>query len=70
MHTGLLAQLRLHLLYAKPWQRALVAGALLAVGLVAGLLLLVVLGAVLLLTTGWGWWRADRTRRRQRWRQR
>jgi hypothetical protein len=32
MHTGLLAQLRLHLLYATPWQRAVVAAGLLGVG--------------------------------------
>jgi hypothetical protein len=66
MHTGLLAQLRLHLLYARPWQRALVAAGLLGVGLAAGILTLDVLGAVLLVTTSVGWWRTGPYPRRQR----
>jgi hypothetical protein len=58
MHAGVLAQLRLHLVTAKPWQRALFALGLLVIGVAAGLLVLDGLGALLLVTTAIGWWRA------------
>ena len=57
MHAGIASQLRLHLVTAKPWQRALLALGLLGVGLVAGLFVLDGLGAVLLVTTTIVWWR-------------
>ena len=57
MHAGVVAQLRLHLVTAKPWQRALVALGLLVIGVAAGLLVLDGLGALLLVATATGWWR-------------
>jgi hypothetical protein len=58
VHAGILAQLRLHFVSAKPWQRALVALGLLAVGVAAGLLAFDVVGGVLFVATTIGWWRA------------
>jgi hypothetical protein len=66
VHSGLLVQLRLHLMMAKPWQRGLVAIGLLAVGLATGVMLLVGLGSLLIVTTTVAWWRTGRGRRRQR----
>jgi hypothetical protein len=79
MHTGALLVLRQfvgqYLVYARPWQRALIAtgviaGAalLVAAGIITGHVVLAIIGGVLLLGAGNACvrvWRARRARRRE-----
>jgi hypothetical protein len=62
MHGGAGMQLRQAVLYARPWQRALLGLGLLAAGLGLGTVLLTVLGGVLIVASGFAWLRALRPR--------
>jgi hypothetical protein len=81
MHTGALMAVRQflgqYLVYAKPWQRALIAGAVIAgaaalsaAGIVTGHVTMTVIGGLLLLATGHAGVQVIRARRHNRFSER